>query len=279
MTKRTKGLLILLTPFFMGFLLGILVGGGCSRHSASKTASGDAADSLAVEASGKNSDDGYYLTDSAAEAADAAFAESDSDVFIEEPHAKEILYAGPRLAYSKLFADLNEEHLEMARRVGLSVPPATRDNIDLSRSGLVKISDNDYYIVDELRYSVPYLTKGAAKELDRIAKAFADSLSSKKLLDYKLVVSSVLRTEEDVNKLRRSGNPNASENSAHCYGTTFDITYTRYFREDESETFMQPYELTKVLAEVLRDEKAAGRILVKYERKEHCFHITSKIGG
>ena len=82
-------------------------------------------------------------------------------------------------------------------------------------------------------------------------------------------------TEEDVKKLQRSGNPNASDNSAHCYGTTFDITYTRYWREDENEVFMQPYELTKVLAEVLRDRKEAGKCLVKYERKEHCFHITS----
>jgi hypothetical protein len=26
---------------------------------------------------------------------------------------------------------------------------------------------------------------------------------------------------------------------------------------------------------VLRDERDAGRILVKYEKKEHCFHITA----
>ena len=100
-------------------------------------------------------------------------------------------------------------------------------------------------------------------------------LTKKKLLDYKLVVSSLLRTEEDVKRLRRSGNPNASDNSAHCYGTTFDITYTRYLREDESEEFMQPYELTKVLGEVLLERKKAGKCLVKYEKKEHCFHITA----
>ena len=51
----------------------------------------------------------------------------------------------------------------------------------------------------------------------------------------------------------------------------------RYFREVETDEFMQPYELTKVLAEVLRDEKTLGHILVKYEKKEHCFHITSCI--
>ena len=123
---------------------------------------------------------------------------------------------------------------------------------------------------------MPYLTKNAAKELDAIGKAFQDSLRNHGLLDYKLVVSSVLRTEDDVLRLRRSGNPNASANSAHCYGTTFDITYTRYYREDESEAFMQPFELTKVLGEVLRDRRNAGHCLVKYEKQEHCFHITAK---
>ena len=142
-------------------------------------------------------------------------------------------------------------------------------------ANLVLIEDDDFLVVDKLRYSVPYLTRGAAAELHQIAKAFSDSLDAKHFPDYKLVVSSVLRTEEEVQRLRRSGNPNASDNSAHCYGTTFDITYTRYWRDMETDEFMQPYELTKVLAEVLRDEKNAGHCLVKYERKEHCFHITS----
>ena len=95
--------------------------------------------------------------------------------------------------------------------------------------------------------------------------------------DYRLVVSSVLRSEEDVKNLRKSGNPNASDNSAHCYGTTFDIAYTIYDRDndDACESFMQPYELTKVLGEVLLDRKKAGKCLVKYEKKEHCFHITA----
>ena len=32
MTKRQKALIILLTPFVLGFLLGLLVGGSCSRR-------------------------------------------------------------------------------------------------------------------------------------------------------------------------------------------------------------------------------------------------------
>ena len=64
-------------------------------------------------------------------------------------------------------------------------------------------------------------------------------------------------------RLRKSGNPNASDNSSHCYGTTFDISHSRYSREVETDEFMQPYELTKVLAEVLRDERN-GRWLLWY---------------
>ena len=169
---------------------------------------------------------------------------------------------------------MNEEHLNVAKRTGLKRVPKNRAEVE--SEGLVEIKDNDLYIIYDLRYSVPFLTKNAARELEAIAQAFSDSLRNHGLLDYKLVVSSVLRTEDDVLRLRRSGNPNASANSAHCYGTTFDIAYTRYYREDESKEFMQPFELTKVLGEVLLDRRNAGHCLVKYERQEHCFHITAK---
>ena len=123
----------------------------------------------------------------------------DVDGLGEKPEPKEIIYYRDRLPYARLFADLNEAHLRVARQLGLSEVPKTRE--DFSRKGLVKIVDNDYLVVDDLQYSIPYLTEGAAEELQRIAKAFSDSLESKGLLDYKLVVSSLLRTEEDVERL------------------------------------------------------------------------------
>ena len=256
MTKRQKALIILLTPFLLGFLLGILVGGGCSKH-----------ERVRKEKVAKTEEIVEETTETEEE-------ETGDDVDgTGESTAKEIIYYTKLLSYPKEFGDVNEVHLQKAKAVGLSKIPPTRDNIDTRH--LVRIEDNEYFIVDDLRYSVPYLTRGAAAELQRIAKAFSDSLVSKQFPIYQLVVSSVLRTEEDVTRLRKSGNPNASDNSAHCYGTTFDITYTRYNREEETDEFMQPYVLTKVLAEVLRDEKKAGRVLVKYEKKEHCFHITA----
>lgn len=263
MKKSHKGLLILLVPFVLGFLAGFLVRGGCSR-------SGDSAviETPAEEPSEELADEAALCGE---EAAEEPF--DDVDGLGEKPERKEIIYYRDRLDNARLFADLNEAHLKVARQLGLQQIPKTRE--DFSDRGLVRIEDNEYLVVDDLQYSIPYLIRGAAEELQRIAKAFSDSLESKNLLDYKLVVSSLLRTEEDVDRLRRSGNPNASDNSAHCYGTTFDITYTRYYIEDESEVYMQPFELTKVLGEVLLDEKNAARCLVKFEKNEHCFHITS----
>lgn len=252
MNKKQKALIVLLAPFVLGFLLGLLVGGGCGRK----------------QRPPKN--DPTAQVDSL----EAEHDELEDDVDgTGESSAREIIYYTKLMSYGQVFNDINDTHLEKAKAVGLRKIPEKRDDLDPAR--LVKVENTDYLEIDDLRYSVPYLTKNAAEELNRIAKAFHDSLTRKQFPVYKLVCSSVLRTEEDVARLRKSGNPNASDNSAHCYGTTFDITYTRYWRDEETDEFMQPYELTKVLAEVLRDEKKAGRILVKYERKEHCFHITS----
>ena len=246
MNKKQKALIILLTPFVLGFLLGLLVGGSCSRRE--KKADKDLAEQIQ--------------------------AEGDDVEGTGESTAREIIYYTKLMSYGQVFNDVNDVHIEKAKAVGLRRIPKTRDDMDPKL--LVRVEDTDDLVIDNLSYSVPYLTKGAAAELNRIAKAFGDSLRSKQFPVYKLICSSILRTEEDVDNLRKSGNPNASDNSAHCYGTTFDITYTRYWRDEETDEFMQPYELTKVLAEVLRDEKKAGRVLVKYERKDHCFHITAK---
>lgn len=261
MTKKQKALIVLLTPFLLGFLIGILVGRGCSRQE--KPA---AQETVVLEES-------LEPVQEQPEETEPVVEEEDDVDGTGESTAREIIYDARRMAYASIFNDINELHLEKAREVGLKSIPEKRDVVDTKQ--LVKVEESDYLTIDELRYSVPYLTAGAAAELNRIAKAFNDSLVRKQLPVYKLVCSSILRTEEDVTRLQKSGNPNASDNSAHCYGTTFDITYTKYDREEETDEFMQPFELTKVLGEVLRDEKNAGRILVKYEKKEHCFHITS----
>ena len=262
MTKRKKALIILLTPFLLGFLLGFLVGGGCSRKEKKVKLKPETVEQVIEQQE--------EVTENTVQEEEVVEDDVDGTGASE---AREIIYYTKVMSYGKVFNDINETHLEKAQAVGLKKIPEKRD--DLDEKLLVKVENTDYLEIDNLRYSVPYLTANAARELNHIAKAFNDSLQRKQFPVYKLVVTSILRTEEDVTRLRKSGNPNASDNSSHCYGTTFDISHSRYYREVETDEFMQPHELTKVLAEVLRDEKNAGRILVKYEKKEHCFHITS----
>ena len=55
-------------------------------------------------------------------------------------------------------------------------------------------------------------------------------------------MTSVLRTQDDVKRLRRR-NGNASANSAHFYGTTFDVSWKRFQKiEDEDGRPLQDVE-------------------------------------
>ena len=263
MKRETKAWLIILTPFLVGLLLGILVGSCMSRGSRK---------AVQEEESRQEASDAVSEPETSSDT-QIIIEDGEIEETVPEREKKEIIYGRKSLPYGKIFADLNDEHLAAAQRYGLKRTPKTRD--DVNTGGLVEIKDNDYIKLWDLKYSVPYLTKSAAQELDIISRAFHDSLANHKLLNYKLVVSSVLRTDEDVAKLRRR-NGNASATSAHCYGTTFDIANQRYWRDDEDiqDARMQPYELNKVMGEVLMDRKKQGKILCKYERNQHCFHIT-----
>ena len=132
------------------------------------------------------------------------------------------------LDYERVFNDKNNLQLQAARKFGIRKPLVNREGVKGVKKDLVKIENNDYYAIDRLTHSVPYLTYEASEVLKQIGKNFQDSLESKGLPKYKMVVTSVLRTKDDIKKLRASGNPNAVNNSAHCYATTFDITYVRF---------------------------------------------------
>lgn len=185
------------------------------------------------------------------------------------------------LDYATLYNDQNGVQLKSARKFGIKQTLKNRDAADDVKDSLVQIKNNSHYNIAQLTHSIPYLTDGAAGLLDMIGKNFLDSLESKGLNPNKIIVTSVLRTQEDIKKLQKSGNPNAVNNSAHCYATTFDITYARYdkikfknFRLCES---VEPELLKKVLGEVLRDLRKQNKCYVKYEVRQRCFHITTRI--
>lgn len=182
------------------------------------------------------------------------------------------------VSYKRSFGDLNEKHLSVAQAIGIR-PLASRQEAEKMKGKLKHITTNDLYAVDSLTHSIPYLIPGAASLLDNIGQNFLDSLTSKGLNPNKVIVTSVLRTKDDVKRLRRR-NGNASENSAHFYGTTFDVSWKRFQKiEDEGGRPLQDVSsdtLKLVLSEVLRDLKQADQCYIKYELKQGCFHITTR---
>ena len=179
--------------------------------------------------------------------------------------------------FGNTFPDQNDVQLAAATRHGVK---AVIDRADAERrkSELVYVGSNPFYHIDDrMRSSIPYLVPRAAILLQDIGKSFFDSLQTKQIPLHKVIVTSVLRSKADVEKLRRR-NSNATENSCHLYGTTFDICYNRYHTVEDPDgprrRQVRNDTLKWVLSEVLRDMREQKRCLVKYEVKQGCFHIT-----
>lgn len=185
-----------------------------------------------------------------------------------------VSYPGRTFSYKDKFRDTQAKQELAAKTLGLATPPQNRQEAARMRSQLSLIKTNDNYIVDSLTHSIPYLVPAAAKELESIGVEFADILQRNNLPHYRFYVTSVLRSKEDVKHLQRSGNINATNNSCHCYGTTFDIAYYRYDKVTRTREYMHQDNLKLVLGQVLLNHQRAGKIYVKYEHKQACFHIT-----
>ena len=196
---------------------------------------------------------------------------TESDELIEDTL---VYYPGRTFSYKDKFRDPQSKQIQAARAIGLSTPPKDRQQASKMRSQLSLVRTNENYILDSLMHSIPYLVPAAAAELESIGKEWADILQRNNLPHYRFYVTSVLRTQDDVKHLQKSGNVNATTNSCHCYGTTFDLAYYRYDKVTRTREYMHDGNLQLVLAQVLLNHQRAGKIYVKYEQKQACFHIT-----
>lgn len=174
--------------------------------------------------------------------------------------------------YSRIFNDLNAEQLVSARRVGVE---PVENRAEARHARLRSVKSCRLYEVEPLTHSIPYLVPEAKKLLEDIGRGFRDSLKKYELKGFCPVVTSLTRTKEDVRNLQRSGNINASSSSCHFYGTTFDLSFTRFYKCGGIENRMVKSQLMKqVLAEAVENLHRKGRCHVKYEYKQACFHIT-----
>ncbi len=173
----------------------------------------------------------------------------------------------------RAFRDSNYLHVEAAKESGTGVLETLEDAWTLPHP-LVEIKSCREYYVDRLTHSYPYLVPQAADLLKEIGRRFNDTLQARGGGDYRIKVTSVMRTPATVSRLRRI-NRNATSESAHQYGTTFDISYSRFICD--SITVNRSFEdLKNLLGEILYDLREEGRCYVVFERKQSCFHVTAR---
>ena len=226
----------------------------------------ETSDDLAQEAAGTGSE------------TDAAADSSNTPSIFFDKNGKEVkhrIFSVPH--FGNTFPDQQDVQILAANKHGVN-PVQNREEAEHSKGKLVYVGSNPFFYVDKLNSSIPYLVPRASVLLQDIGRAYFDSLQIKGIPLHKIIVTSILRTKDDVAKLR-TRNGNATENSCHLYGTTFDVCYNRY---KQIQTRQQPRRqvqndtLKWVLSEVLRDMRDRNRCLVKYEVKQGCFHITVK---
>ena len=184
------------------------------------------------------------------------------------------VYSNGNKQYVSIFNDSQSKQLPAAKKGAFkSAPLKNRDSLkNVPRSELEKVSSCRSYKVAKLTHSVPYLTPKAKHELDTIAYDFKQKVNQKGLPNCRLLVTSLLRVNEDIEHLREN-NANSVTNSTHLYGTTFDISWNAYpciNRKTKGDEYL------KVLAEVLQEHKQKQKVYVKYETRQRCFHITAR---
>ena len=180
-------------------------------------------------------------------------------------------------SYPACFPDIQDVQIVSAMANGIT-PAASPNDLEalLHSRRLVCIYGSPFYAVEPLTHSLPYVVPKMQQLLNTIGILFLDSCLAKGLPPHLPVVTSVLRTNEQVARLQR-GNSNATTNSCHLYGTTVDIAYTRFVPvrgTPPEEPTRWDDDLKFVLAEVLYDLRLAGCCYIKYEHKQACFHLT-----
>lgn len=190
----------------------------------------------------------------------------------------QILNASAPISPSSVLNDKNDIQLVHAQKNGLKQPFATNAEFDslitmkVLKSELVEVKDNKFYHLKSLKHSHPYLIPEAVNMIDEIAFRFQKRLKEKKLGNYCFFLTSLLRTVETQEKLSHR-NGNASDRTAHYYGTTVDISYKHFYNLD-NDLIVPSWEIIQELTQTLIEMREECKILAVRERKQSCFHIT-----
>ena len=141
----------------------------------------------------------------------------------------------------------------------------------VDKGELVLIEQNEYYILDTMCYSYPYLIPNGKNFIDELGKRFQRKLENTGLECSQFVLTSMLRTTSSINRLRK-WNRNSIKNSAHLHGTTFDVSYKSFINNRGLSAADKLY-LGDVLSKTLWELRNEKKCWVTYETWQTCFHV------
>jgi Family of unknown function (DUF5715) len=178
--------------------------------------------------------------------------------------------------FSRKLNDKIVDYLDAAKRNGIT---ACRDETDLrkriSEGKLVKVSSGNGYVIEKMTFSYPFITGESKILLDEIARRFSEKCTQKGLNGVKFYITSMTRRIDNVKNLRRY-NGNASENSPHLYGNTFDISYRRFVARKWVLTECDKKFLKEALAEVIWQLKTENKCWATHEKMQSCYHVVAR---
>lgn len=193
-------------------------------------------------------------------------------------NCNQLLNASAPIEPAEIIADKNDIQLIHAKANGLKKPFATNAEFDsaykklVEKYDLVEIKDCRLYHLKSLKHSHPFLIPEAVSMIDEVAIRFQQKLKEQKLGNYCFFLTSILRTQETQEKLSKR-NGNASDTTAHYYGTTVDISYKHFYNLD-NDSVVPKWEIIQELTKTLLEMRKECKLVAVRERKQSCFHIT-----
>lgn len=157
------------------------------------------------------------------------------------------------------------KHLNAAKSHNLSLVKDKSHLENLVNQGkLVSVKQRGYgWRVGNLSHSHSYLVPKAQQTLRDIAREFVKTTGQNFF-----VVTSLTRTIKDQDRLRGVNGNASSNDSAHNYGASFDISYVQFNHNRGANT-----KLDQELNKILTSFQNSGRIYFVKERLSSCYHI------
>lgn len=157
------------------------------------------------------------------------------------------------------------QHLDAAKSHKLEL---IKDNKQLDKyinqGRLVNIKQRGYgWRIADLSHSHAVLIPKGREILRDIARDFVKNTGQNFF-----VVTSLTRTLQDQNRLRGVNGNASSNDSAHNFGASFDISYIRFNHKVRIDSKLQ-----NELQDILKSYVNSGKIYFVKENKSKCFHV------